>query len=266
MKDLPEIIYKYRNWTSDFHKKVLTKNQLFLAAPSDFNDPFDCRITKNHHLLNTPEKIELYINKGINENLAFLIADRRNIEFEKRQLRDRLKDLDQYQKEFEEINNANTDRYLGVLSLSSRWDSILMWSHYGDFHRGYCIGFDEEKLRNTGFFGKGGYVTYSDEVPSIDPFNDDVKQTSFYQTHYKAKDWEYEEEYRLTKLYFDKPAEESNRLITLPDECLREVIIGMKTTDAHKLEIIENCKAKNLPVFQAYKDSSEFKVKRRPIR
>ena len=31
-----------------------------------------------------------------------------------------------------------------------------MWSHYGDFHRGYCIGFDEEKLRNTGFFGKGG--------------------------------------------------------------------------------------------------------------
>ncbi len=265
MKDLPEIIYKYRNWTSEFHKKALTHNQLFLSAPSGFNDPFDCRISKNHHLLDTPKKIEAYINNGMNEHFAYLVANKRDIELEKNQLRERLKDLDQYQKEFEEINDTNTDKYLGVLSLSGRWNSILMWSHYGDFHKGYCIGFDEEKMRNTGFFGKGGNVSYSDEVPKIDPFNDDVRQTSFYQTHYKAKDWEYEEEYRLTKLYFDKPDEEPNRLITIPDECLREVIIGMKASDIQKEEIIDVCKTKNIQVYQAYKDSFEFKVKRKPI-
>lgn len=128
MKNLPKTIYKYRNWTSDFHKKVLTLNQLYLSSPSDFNDPFDCRIAKNHYLLDTPEKIEKYI-KGINDHIEFLNKAGRDIENEKKLLRERLNNLDQYQKEFEIIYNENTDRYLGVLSMSGRWNSILMWSH-----------------------------------------------------------------------------------------------------------------------------------------
>lgn len=30
----------------------------------------------------------------------------------------------------------------GALCFSRRWDSILMWSHYGDRHKGICLGFD----------------------------------------------------------------------------------------------------------------------------
>ena len=265
MNELPEIIYKYRNWTSEFHKKVLTENQVFLSAPSDFNDPFDCRISKNHLLLDTPEKIEEFIEKGMREHFEYLMENGFDIENERNYLRKRLKDLPKYQKEFEVINEEYTDKYLGVLSLSGRWDSILMWSHYGDFHKGYCIGFDEEKLRNSGLFGKGGNVSYDDKFPKIDPFDDDTPKTSFYQTHWKAKDWEYEEEYRLTKLFFDKPDEEPQRTVTFQEDCIREVIIGMKTSEEQKEEIIEICRNRKTPVFQAYKDSFEFKVKRQPI-
>ena len=135
---LPEIVYKYRSWKNEFHKAVLLKNQVFLSPPSDFNDPFDCRVTKNHHLLDTPERIENYIKKGIDENSEYLISQGRNIEFERHDLRERLQNLNQYQKEFEALDIEYTDKYLGVLSLSARWNSILMWSHYGDFHKGYC--------------------------------------------------------------------------------------------------------------------------------
>lgn len=269
MKDTPEIIYKYRNWTSEFHKKVLTENQLFLSSPSDFNDPFDCRNSKNHLLLDTPEKIENYIENHIKnrmpEHSAYLMANGYDLENERNLLRERLKDLPKYQKEFEIINEEYTDKYLGVLSLSGRWDSILMWSHYGDFHKGYCVGFDEEKLKNSRLFGKGGNVNYDDKFPTIDPFDDNIAKTSFYQTHWKAKEWEYEEEYRLTKLFFDKPDEKPQRAITLPEDCIREVIIGMKTTEEQKEEIIKICRNKNVPVFQTYKDSLEFKVKRQLI-
>ncbi|RIV73194.1 DUF2971 domain-containing protein [Flagellimonas aequoris] len=263
---LPEIVYKYRSWTNDYHKDVLLKRQVFLSPPSDFNDPFDCRVTKNHHLLNTPERIEEYIEKGIKGNLGYLISQGRDIEFERNHLRERLQNLDQYQKEFEALDIEYTDKYLGVLSLSERWNSILMWSHYGDFHKGYCLGFDEEIIRTSGYFGKGGRVTYTNDLPKIDPINAENEiMTSFYQTHFKAKDWEYEEEYRLTKLYFDKPNEEPNRVIILPENSIREVVIGLNTSNEHKKEIISFCKEKTIPVYQAKKEQYEFKLKRELI-
>src|SRR3954471_5525958 len=43
----------------------------------------------------------------------------------------------------------------GVLSLSERWNSVLMWSHYADNHRGVCIEFD---------LAEGSY-------PSLQPVN-----------------------------------------------------------------------------------------------
>ena len=264
--ELPKIIYKYRNWTSKHHKSALISNELYLSAPSDFNDPFDCKITKNHHSLDSQEKVEEYIEKGISENLELLKAEGRDIETEKKQLRKRLQNLDEYQKEHEEVNTEYIDKYLGVLSLAGSWNSILMWSHYGDFHKGYCIGFDEKKLRKTGFFGKGGNVIYTSELPFIDPIKDEnIVKTSFYRTHYKAKDWEYEEEYRLTKLFYDKPNEEPNRIIKVPEDCYKEVIIGLKTPKKHKDEIIAECKKRKIDVFQARKEPYKFKIKREPI-
>ena len=39
---------------------------------------------------------------------------------------------------------AEIDAKLGVLSLSRRWDSSLMWSHYTSSHTGFCVGFDRD--------------------------------------------------------------------------------------------------------------------------
>jgi hypothetical protein len=37
----------------------------------------------------------------------------------------------------------------GVLSLSARFDSPLMWSHYADQHRGVCVEYDVSELTST---------------------------------------------------------------------------------------------------------------------
>lgn len=62
MKSKIEIVYKYRDWKNDFHKRVLLNNELYLSTPKDFNDPFDCRITENYNLF-TPEEEDKYINE-----------------------------------------------------------------------------------------------------------------------------------------------------------------------------------------------------------
>mgnify|MGYP000728277769 CR=1 FL=1 len=90
----------------------------------------------------------------------------------------------------------------------------LMWSHYGDYHKRFCIGFNEEKMRTCGLFGKGGSVTYSKEFPEINPMEQEHSMvTGFKQTHYKAEDWEYEKEYRLTNLFFPNPPTMEQRVI-----------------------------------------------------
>ena len=33
----PNILYKYRNWDNELHKKVLTDNILYMASPRDFD-------------------------------------------------------------------------------------------------------------------------------------------------------------------------------------------------------------------------------------
>lgn len=61
-KDMPSILYKYRNWKDDYHKGLLTHNEIYFASPKDFNDPYDCRITERF-VNRTPEEIENYKTK-----------------------------------------------------------------------------------------------------------------------------------------------------------------------------------------------------------
>ena len=202
---LPKTIYKYRDWENDYHKTVLTKNELFLASPGYFNDPFDCRIPENYYLLNTEEKIEEFIEKTTEKHRDRIIASGYDIEERKHNFRERFKDIHATQKEHETNEFQKVDECYGVLSLTARWDSLLMWSHYGNEHKGFCIGFHEEKLRNTGLFGSGGMVTYGNSFPVRNPLEDRHPFVdAALQLNYKALDWKYEQEY-LSLIHISEP-------------------------------------------------------------
>ena len=42
---------------------------------------------------------------------------------------------------WEPMKQAMADRY-GILCFSRTWDSPVLWAHYADNHRGFCLGFD----------------------------------------------------------------------------------------------------------------------------
>jgi hypothetical protein len=54
---IPQIVYKYLDLTLSHNRDSLTKDYLWFADPTSFNDPFDCRITFDFRLLAEDESL-----------------------------------------------------------------------------------------------------------------------------------------------------------------------------------------------------------------
>ena len=84
----------------------------------------------------------------------------------------------------------------GMASFSEEKDSILLYSHYADSHKGICVGFAPKELCHSMVFsgGKGEVrrVLYFRKWPPIDPLRSPtIACTS------KHDIWSYEKEWRL---------------------------------------------------------------------
>jgi hypothetical protein len=53
MNDLPKTVYKYRNWSDNFHKEIITEQIVFMARPTSFEDQSDCKLIKRYDYLLT---------------------------------------------------------------------------------------------------------------------------------------------------------------------------------------------------------------------
>lgn len=41
---IPKVLYKYRTWSNEYHKTILTENKVYLSSPRDFEDNLDCNV------------------------------------------------------------------------------------------------------------------------------------------------------------------------------------------------------------------------------
>ena len=44
LKLFPSILYKYRDWNNEYHKKIITNQELFFPSFESLNDPFDGKL------------------------------------------------------------------------------------------------------------------------------------------------------------------------------------------------------------------------------
>ena len=87
--------------------------------------------------------------------------------------------------------------YIRVFCFSETFQNPLMWGHYGNSHKGFCVGYDLNDILNipeykdTLRFGK---VSYSDNIPLLS--DEDIEKGA--ALYYKSSDWEQENESRAT--------------------------------------------------------------------
>lgn len=255
--NLPQIVYKFRDWQNPNHRSTLYLNEIYLASPADFNDPFDCRIIPDFSLLGTREKKIEYLETLRPANPVFEIDQALN------NLEEIIKNPEMYERKYFEFD----DKHLAVFCVCLKWDVIPLWSHYANFHTGFCVGFILEKLLSAFPFSKMGELNYH-EYPSIDPKDrsDPEKYigTSFKKTHYKSEDWSYEKEFRLTRL-IEKEMTLQDRLVHLSDDSIAEVTLGLTFPPIDISKIKEIASVKKWPLFQVRRIPMKFGLAREQI-
>ena len=223
--EIPQTLYKYRrfdSWTID----ALIAHNIKFTDPADFNDPLD-----------TSPVLEADIpSKELERILAILLKRRigREMETAAKSLRYRgpntlqhivslidnetCRTLDDIRymagdpslevddplqfllrQSVEEELLLNYDK--GAFSLAESADSPLMWSHYGDEHRGLCMGYSVPLRAANDIhmieYGGSRLIGASSVAAMLD--GDEAARNAVDSAVLlrKAVDWQYEKEWRL---------------------------------------------------------------------
>lgn len=259
LEPIPKTLYKYRNWSDSNHKKLISRGELYYPSPNSFNDPFDCNLEISYHLLAEDEDMRLkYFTEVVNRRYANFSVQARNAKVQDLIRQERYKDIDYLRMRHEESIELLNKRF-GVLSLTPIYDNILMWAHYANSHKGFCVGFDTELLYNQ--IGGGlKNVEYVPKYPTISPVLSPF-ETMLMQTFLKADFWNYELEYRHLKSIEDK-----GRMFKLNKGVITEVIIGYKMIESHRARLIKTVRKydSNIKIYQVMPslNNFEFELKR----
>lgn len=212
---LPQHFYKYTS--IDTLKLILESSSLKFSKPSEFNDPFDCNLTIDTN--NSHKEIEDYIS---------LVKRTKNLN------NDQVKELRRSfhsPKKLHAITNqsiSDAKETFGVTCFSKKPDSILMWSHYADKHRGTCLKFNI--LADAEFFMTPFPVKYERKYPKYNYIRN-REGTAKFLLETKSIDWEYENEIRVMK--------QGANLYSFKKAALCGIIFGANTPDADKEAIKE---------------------------
>lgn len=253
----PKKLYKYRDWKDEWHKRVLNDNELFFSSPIKFNDPFDCALPFKQHPENSdPLVIKENLEKTAIKKYPYLANDPDALaEICAKQLMTILQNPESWFEENWGYKPEELRQRFGVLSLTPHPDNYLMWSHYSDSHKGFCVEFDTRKLVESagGHFEK---VLYGDEIPYFsinDTFPEDLLTKLLF---YKSELWKYEDEYRITRIH------NPNLTFKFDPACLTGVYFGCKMPYEQIEEIIMILKSKYpWATFHQYElDKTHFKL------
>jgi Protein of unknown function (DUF2971) len=270
-------LFKYM--PADGAIKTLENNTLMFSHPLSFNDPMDTRTSVCDEFLNVHELsstlrrrfIEMIVDASYDPSLCQMQSVRAMIEKYKYPESGRLPGRIEMEKIigrdyfFEQaaavcrednLVDVNWKKGLARCLVScftehdpsneqSASPSQLMWSHYGDKHRGAALGFEfvgefAKKLRP---------VTYSPDLPELiseDTVADfvmglrqqshlDLSIQSLFRT--KSKCWEYEKEWRIIADYPSPPGVQAFE--PFKAEELNSVFIGTRCSTENRDRVIE---------------------------
>jgi hypothetical protein len=227
------LLYKYKPF-DEYGKSILRDKNVYFALPEELNDQHDCRPSIKGTLdqmigteQNNNRKAALNLLKSFKANCSIPIS-------------------------LWQAAQTITEK-AGVLSLTKNPVDPLLWAHYADGHKGFCIGFNVDYFP-VEFDDSSDGLLYHDDVSyentppykkmlleeanklqilleKFDRNSDDFINTELpafiesYQERMlsmtlgtKSKDWAYEREYRIVR--------RKHGALKFPPEAIKEIILG----------------------------------------
>ncbi len=238
-----KFIYKYMP-INEFTLKALINNELFFGIPKEFNDPLDCKFSLR---LDPPPTFESAKSFYAKENLSEEIIAKKMEVFKY--------DKTQIQNDIEDNYIEHLRKGFCISCFSEKYDSILMWSHYADKHKGICVKFD---WRVHSEYFKGYKVKYSSKLPEL-TYNGNGKMDVANVVLTKLNHWKYEKEIRsIVRL------EEGIQSAAFNPKSLKGIIFGERISEIDKKTIKNIIKGNNqylnVEYFKAQIEKKNLKV------
>ncbi len=216
MSNLNTDIFKFTSL--EIGESIVVGKLLKFNNPESFNDPFDCDIDllefnfneRSSEISDDLEKVKIILEKKYGEKTESLInkiSDSEIIEFYK-------------QSQLNKISKSS------ICCFSKTFKNTVMWSHYGDNHKGICLNFDlsipEPFVDYPSERFSRGSVDYN-HYSSVNYLKS--KERGIKKLFYtKSKDWEYEKEFRFHIL-------EEHGLFRFHHNFLKGIIFGIRVTE-----------------------------------
>lgn len=285
-KRIPKNVYKYRAFNA-VTMQSLVADEVYFADPTTFNDPLDTKPTVKADLeVGELEQVLRTLIEWREEAelgaTAWSISYRgpKTVAHVQRMARNRaseeLKRLEYLSQAPDATSPFNAHRWLlaegiedellkrygkGILSLGTNFANPLLWSHYGDQHKGLCIGYSvPEGAKHSIFEVKygGSRIVKTSSIAAM-LTGDEVAQRAVDASVLlqKASDWAYEEEWRLL----------GQRGIQRSPLELTDVTFGMRCAEPVKHAVVRALADRDSPVefYEVRVLHGTFTLRRYPV-
>lgn len=156
-------------------------------------------------------------------------------------------------------------KVFGLLCFSSTYSDPAMWAHYGERHRGICLGFDV--LEPTILKVDYSITRLSSPMGSIPTLEEWVNKTVIPFVSTKAKSWAYEKEFRLIKNLSE--CHQCDEYYFCPFSktlLLREVILGYSFRGYHtRIQYLIDRIDSDISLFRMDLSKTKFEMVKVPI-
>lgn len=232
------LVYKYRGGNNEVFKRDLEslENNLYYASSSlDLNDPCET-ITDSEKFISQSKSFSRFLGFKSKENLKVLDEAYRDV--------------------------LSFDKKMGIYSLSQTYIDELLWAHYGNSHKGFCIEYELDLLLISYKSEKkfSFPITYNKKPPVIGMLdvatsknNGIIKKMG----GFKSRRWAYEQEYRIIT--------DNYGLHSYDYQAVKSIYFGLRMEDAQRKEIMNRLKGRGIKYFQIQQIPTSYKFQIYPV-
>ena len=219
------LVYKYRSGNSN-DLTALKRNYFWAPDANNLNDPCETLLLSDK-IIQQADVISRVFNKNAVAYNNFLAAE---------------------EKFKENIKNV------GIYSLSQTYNHELLWAHYANSHKGYCVEYELDLLLDNTKFRNGYHfpILYKKTPPLYDNGHiNNIEVMVKEIVGVKSECWKYEEEYRITT--------DLSGPHIYDYKALKSIYFGLRMSDLQKRRIMSCLKGRGVKYYQMQQISKTYK-------
>lgn len=275
--NFPGSLYKYRR-VNDYSLRNLSDGSLYLAAANTFNDPYDSAVSfdplfgetyvgslsdsiglsleRRSEILNGPDPLRAILEEIL--NISGQTIESAQLDVIQSMMSERHETM---KAEIVTGMNERIRSSYKICSLTERLDSLPLWAHYADNHKGFAMEYDFKSLPFENMMSLMlwpvryiGIFNAADMLKGVRPGMGFNNLFALVAALHKSPDWAYEQEWRLV---LPDGKVESARNFKAP---LKAVYLGKNISSDDERLVRDSARIANVPVFKMRLVPHQFKM------